>query len=367
MPNDKQNQSPQDLAKSWVALNTLRDYVYQQKPHKLLATDFVEDIPSLRPFGSAFSNVLPSAAIISSDPHERKQQISEAVRRVNKASKKDHPVFREALRSAATFGLGSIPLSLAFGLAEKSIHVPGLRKLIRGEKPRISFKENFQTPEKKRQLRNYLQDSVAAGVGQGALFGAAPVLASSSIPFKKEHLDAASKVLNEHPNISSLPGADMAALNNNYKDKNVDPTNDHIKNILSGAATAGTATLAGQGLIAANRFRHNVMNPVNDVAANHLYNTVMPKIRNRLRGKSNGELGGTGLRGSGGPNRRMTGVLTKRLKNLKPQKQPFFTKEHILEPVTWKGMKKPLLAFSLLGAGLSGLGSYMTHPAHKNE
>jgi len=373
MANEKPQNSPSDIAKSYVALHTLRDYLYQQKPKSLLATDFVEDIPSLRPFGSAFSNILPSAAIISKDPAERHKQINQALHSIRQASKKDHPVAQEALASAAKFGLGSIPLSLAFGLAEKSLHIPKLHEMLRGQRPRVTLKENFATPEKRKELRKYLGDSVKAGVVQGAVFGATPVLLSNSSKFDKKHLDSAAKVLNEHPNISALPGADLAALNNQNKNKKDNPTFDHLKNMTYGGLAGGGGALAVQGSAMASKYLSNQIAPTLTKIHNSRNHGLLNFNRWLTpRGKSSIELKGTGLRGSKELNRKdpthfkqIHNTLKKHFPtNFKPH---LYNKSEILEPLTWKSMKKPVLGLAALGVGLSGLGSYLSHPAHKNE
>lgn len=372
MPIEHDQQSSSDTAKSYVALNALRDYVYQQKPKSFMASDFVEDIPSLRPFGTPFANVLPSAAVFAKDPTERHNQIQQAVQSVNRASHKDHPLGQEVLTSAAKFGLGSIPFSLALGMAEKSVHIPKLRNMMYGESPRFTLKDNFSSPEKREELKKYLLDSVQSGVTQGSMFGATPPLLAGAAPIDKKHLDIAAKVLNEHPNISSLPGADLAALNNINRDKNEDPTKAHIKNTLVGGAMGGIGALAVQGLKSGRRAAHNVISPIKD----RLLNRFGEKIHDidssmTPRGLSNHQLSGTGLGGSasnGGDSKfrdRKRNIL-RSLNNFFPknQKSTLHSRQEILEPLTWKGMRKPVLGLAGLGLGLSGLGSYMTHPAH---
>jgi hypothetical protein len=370
MPNDNHDKSTQNLGKDWLALNTLRDYVYQNKPHKFLATDFVEDIPSLRPVGSAFANVLPTAAILSKDPTERKEQVAQAVHKIQRASKKDHPVMREALTSAAKFGLGSIPLSLGFGLAEKSFHLPGLHNLLKGERPRITFKDNFKTPEAKNELKRYLRQSVTQGMAQGAVFGTIPALTSSSAKFDKQNLDNASKVLNEHPNMSAFPGADLAILNNLHKDKNIDPTSDHFHNVLQGAGLGAGLATATQGLKSVGKLTHNLISPLKYKVDSKLHEIIQSKLQSKFRGRSNTKLKEQGLHGLNSSGRAAFGRanvgLLKSLKDMKPKAPTKFSPSEVLSSLHPRAMAKPVLSFALLGAGLSGLGSYLSHPARKN-
>ena len=370
MPNEKHEQHPQSLAKDYLALNTLRDYVYQNEPHKFLATDFVEDIPSLRPVGMAFSNILPSAAIISRDPAERKKQIEAAVAKMRQAGNKEHSVTREALTSAAKFGLGSIPLSLAFGMAEKSFHVPGLRNLIKGERPRITFHDNFKTPEAKQELKTYLKDSVTQGIAQGAVFGTIPSITSNSANFNEKNYENASKVLNKHPSLASLPGADLAALNNIHKHKKDDPNPEHLKNVLKGTALGAGLATVGQGVSSLSRLGGNLVNPIKHKIKDSLYEAIVPKVQKFIRGRSNEQLIQQNLTGLNSPGRAAFGRsnvgLSKKLKQFKPNKPKLHTLSSILEPLHPRSLAKPVASFALLGGALSGLGSYLSHPAEKH-
>jgi hypothetical protein len=339
MPDDKQVSTQEDIFKSQVALHALRDYVYQQRPVKLLATDFVEDIPSLRPYGSVLSNVLPSAAIISNNPAERKKQVAEAVRRVTQASKKEHPLAKEVLTSSAKFGLGSIPLSILFGLVEKSFHIPGhgLNPFKRGM-PKFILNKQFEKPYRKQKLVNHLKNSVGTGILQGAIFGATPPLISKYTPIDRKHIIAASKLLNEHPQLTALPNTSYAALSNQEKPKESNPIKDHIENIGVGAGMGLAAALGGQaaksGVRATANLPHAILNkPINFIEKHYKDDPI----------------------------------VMKHMKDLSSYKKPAYNMKEIFRPLSWKSLRGPLATLPLMAAGLSGLSSAITHPSVKNE
>ena len=84
MPDDANNKAFLDR---YLALRTLRDNVFYQKPLTYNSLDFADDIPGpARGASLWFSDLLPSIGTLSRDPEQRRTQIATALEKV-KASK----------------------------------------------------------------------------------------------------------------------------------------------------------------------------------------------------------------------------------------------------------------------------------------
>jgi len=313
-----------DTIKSQMAMDSLRDLVYQQQPHKFFGTDISEDIPSLRPYGSHLANILPSAAIISRDPNTRKTQLDNAEKEFKRTQHKDHPFLKDLLTKSTAYGLGSMPFSAAFTVGEL-----GLRGKLKG------FRTN---PEVRKNLAKHLEENIVRGSAAGATFGTAPLIASKVMPIKDKDLTNAKQVLQDHPTLSSMPFADTVLLHNQARKKK-DKLN-HLENAGLGAGLGATAAGAGQASSAGYRGLDN--------AVHHAKKTIAEKMMKSDKAHSFPQ-----------------GV--KDFFESASKAQPPHTRSEILDPIKWKGLRGPLAVGAGAGLALGGLSSHFLHKKDKQR
>lgn len=324
MPNQQpSSNSISDTIKSQMAMDALRDYAYQSAPHKFLASDFIEDVPSLRPFASHLGNVLPSAAIISSDPQERSKQLDEAEAKFHKSRHKDHPFMRDIVSKATGYALGSIPFSAAFTLGEL-----GLRGKLKGL---------TTNPEVRARLAKHLEENIIRGSSSASVFGAAPVIASRTLPIDDKSIATAKTTLQNHPTLSSLPFSETVLLHNQGLKKK-DKLN-HLQNAGLGAGLGTAAALTGQASAAGYRGLDN--------AVHHLKKTLSEKILKSDKAHSFPQ-------------------GAKDFFESSAKAEVPHTRAEIFAPVKWKGLRGPLAVGAGAGAVLGGLSSHFLHKK-KNE
>lgn len=249
-----------------VALRLLRENMFYDQPGKYSATDIAEDLPgALRPLGGVLKNVLPSTAIISEDPEQRKQQIDKAIARIKSSKSSKENLKKEIFSNVKELGMASIPASLGLSAAAHilGLRMPWVRRLGHlGPPVRKGFRlVSPITPLKnlgkllsgaggtarKQFLKNVAGDTLT-GVGMASLGGAIyPMLAHGSQVSDKA-LEEARKIMEEQPYITSLPTSEMLSVIKQKADEKNEALPDKLKNVglgtgLGAAIGAGSAVL----------------------------------------------------------------------------------------------------------------------------
>jgi hypothetical protein len=240
-------QSEDGFIKRYLALRALRDNIYYTHPTKFSLLDIAEDLPEgLRGVGAPLKEVLPSNAIISRDPIQRKQQVEEAASKIRATGEGKKEIGNQALANAARLGLIGFPVGL---LTSAALRIIGLRSPLNNGKLRVpmNLKENVtklvsQNPEYRshiasKALGDATKTTVLAGAG-----GALTPLVSGTFNPSDNDLNAAAKIMEEHPYSTALPGGELAAVSNSYQEK-PDPYVGTAIGAIGGAGmgAAGTA------------------------------------------------------------------------------------------------------------------------------
>jgi hypothetical protein len=306
--SDKDNSYADRLA----ALRLLRENILLQQPSKYSLTDIAEDLPgAARVVAPIFKNVLPSQAIISSDPEERKRQISEAVARIRATDKSSTGLGREVFNNVKNLGLGGFAAGTGIAALTKLLGVRGITKRL------PSGRLRFQSPVSPLSaIRKLLKKPGAAsaagrdalhegfmGAGLGAIHGAAVPLFAHSYRVSDAALDDAQKILQEQPQITGLPAAEMLSVLKHKSDGN--SKLDIVKNTLLGAGLGLTGALTGAALPSTLKaVGHSAKNLI---ARRPLQEGLKAMLSSNLRRDlSNAAAWGTGVGA-------LSGALTKRL------------------------------------------------------
>jgi hypothetical protein len=226
----------------FLALKALREYIYLHNPVTNSAADFIEDVPKFRPYGMFFNDMAPSAAIIKSNPVERRKQIADAAQSVSHLHE-DHNLSRDMLRGSASMAAASIPTSVILGGATR------LMTRGKGGWPKYRGNKTFTNPRMRGKLMTGIGDDVVNGAALGGTVGAAIPFLSHQVNPTPEALDEASKILQESPYLSSLPGADIVASQNYNKDesKPYQAAKATVQNAALGAGVGATANAVTHG------------------------------------------------------------------------------------------------------------------------
>lgn len=243
MPDDSNNRPFLDR---YLALRTLRDNVFYQKPLIYNSLDFADDIPGAARGASLwFSDLLPSVGTLSRDPEERRAQIASALEKVKASKASGGSAAKEALRNAATLGITGLPASAATSAVFRLLgpRLPFSSGRFRNPftlgKNVDSFKSNSSF--RKKLLKDILNDSAAGGIFSAVSGALTPLVAAKTKP-SDASLDAAAKFLQEAPVLGALPPGDLVhALGNTSRGKN----------IAAGAAIGGALGAAGSFVPAA--------------------------------------------------------------------------------------------------------------------
>jgi hypothetical protein len=208
------------LADRYAAMKLLRENMFYNDPEKFVKTDIAEDLPGeLRDVAPIFKNVLPSAAIISKDPDERKKQIAAAINRIKTSGESKSALGKEILTNVKTMGLGAIAPAFAISLAFSLLNIrnPKIRA-VRGGGFRSPFgtgrvlKGLFSNPRYRRMmLRENAHEALTAGA-LGAFSGVAyPLLGHLQRPSDKS-LEEAGQIMQEQPYITGLPASELLSV-----------------------------------------------------------------------------------------------------------------------------------------------------------
>lgn len=217
MSNEINNVNPLE---KYLALRTVRDNIFYQKPLTYNSLDISDDIPGpARGTTIWFSDLAPSLGIISKSPEKRRAQIAQAVANAKESKKSTGQAMAQALRNAAVLGLTGVPASAAVSAAFRLLNPRA--PLAKGK-----FRSPF-TPGKtitalknnpnyrKQMIKEILNDSIAGGILSATSAAATPIISGTAKP-SDAALEQAGKVIQDAPIGSSLPGADIvAALNTN--------------------------------------------------------------------------------------------------------------------------------------------------------
>jgi hypothetical protein len=259
-------QNPQDEETSFkdrlLAMKLLRENMYLANPERYAITDIAEDLPgSLRPLGDIIKDVLPSRAIISQDPTERKKQIDAALQRIKDSREGKAPLGKEMLENAVSMGKHSIVPSLLLGglvrliggrgslnpmftagYKAKGLAVPevtGIKKFL------PSFKNLGKTFSRKGHWKKMLHggmEDAFQGAGAAALAGAITPVMGRYGEVSDKALAEARKIMEEQPYITSLPTNEMLSVLKQNKGQDT----SGINNALLGAAIGlGSGAIGG--------------------------------------------------------------------------------------------------------------------------
>ena len=208
------------LADRYAAMKLLRENMFYNDPEKFVKTDIAEDLPGeLRDVAPIFKNVLPSAAIISKDPDERKKQIAAALNRIKTSGESKSALGREILTNVKTMGLGAVAPAFATALAFSLLNIRNPKiKAIRGGGFRSPIgtgrvlKGLFGNPRYRRMLlRENAHEALTAGA-LGTLSGIAyPLLGHLQRPSDKS-LEEAGKIMQEQPYVTGLPASELISV-----------------------------------------------------------------------------------------------------------------------------------------------------------
>jgi hypothetical protein len=289
-----------------AALTLLRENMFFEKPSTYALTDVAEDLPgALRPIGGIIKNVLPSHAIISEDPEERKKQIDRAIEKIKLSRGHGEGLGKEIMNNAgsmATAGLvGGTALSLLLhGLGGRWIKG---NKWTRGADGKLVATSKFRLPfapgkslgnlfstkgnrgaKARAVLLRKVKDDAIQGIGWSAATGAAVPLIARMSNVSDKTLEDARKIMEEQPYITSLPMSEMLSAVSGNKE----PTAlDRVKNIGMGAGLGvmqgvasgvlpGTMT-AGLGILKNVATRRPLMHGINTRA-------LMNKMKRDIKG-----------------------------------------------------------------------------------
>jgi len=232
-----------------AALGLLRENMLYADPKTYGYTDIAEDLPGkARAVAPILKNVLPSAAIISSDPEKRKQQIEQAAAKI-KETQGDKPDISGAMwRNVKHLTPEALKAGTILGAL---IPLLGFRK---PWKANASGKIKFQSPtDLGNNIKNVLNSGkyrkeLAEHALEGGLFsatnaaaaGALLPLVSGNINVSDAALEDAKKIMQEQPQLTSLPGAEMVSA---LKEDN-SRGNEIAKRIGHGLFGAGMGSLA---------------------------------------------------------------------------------------------------------------------------
>ena len=254
-----------------MALKLLRENMFYGDPKTYAYTDIAEDLPgAAKAVAPILKNVLPSAAIISSNPEERSKQIDAAIDRI-KATRKSkgqlldemvHNVKHltpEAMKGGALFS-AAIPLL--------GLRLPWMRNASGKLRPQLptaigsNIKKLFTDPKYRNMIgKETLQGAMHSGLytaGAGALM---PLIAGN-YELSDSSLQEAKRIMQEQPYLTSLPATEMMSALREHRGAGPLSWSDRAKNIAMGtglgAATAIPGALVPAGIRALGRFGLNL-------------------------------------------------------------------------------------------------------------
>jgi len=251
MPSRDKDSSYKDRV---FALRLLRENMLLSQPNKYSLTDIAEDLPGpARAVAPIFKNVLPSQAIISSDPEERKKQISDAVSRIRASGGSSSGLGKEILTNVKNLGLGGLAAGTGIAALTKLLGVRGItRKLPSGKMkwqspiaPMEAIRGMIKKPRTALEAAKESLHEGSMGGALGALHGALVPLAAHGYKVSDKALAEAQQVMQEQPQITALPAAEMlSVLKGDKQNHHSSKTLDILKNTALGAGLGLAGGLA---------------------------------------------------------------------------------------------------------------------------
>ncbi len=248
MADNKQDSTTLDRL---AALKLLRENMFYAQPSRYALSDIAEDLPgAARAVAPLIKNVLPTAAIVSRDPEERKQQIREAIARIKASGKSDSALGKEILHNVKTMGVGS--LAPGFLLAS-AVHLLGFRSpKIKFQAGKVRFRSPITPGKNIRRLfsdsgyaKHLLADSASealVGAGMSAAAGVAyPLVGRLASPSDKA-LAEAGRIMQNQPYVTSTPSSEILSV---LPGDESSPAITRLKNTAMGTGLGAAAGLAG--------------------------------------------------------------------------------------------------------------------------
>jgi hypothetical protein len=207
-----ENADNSTFLKRYLALKTLRENVFLNNPTAYGLLDIAEDIPGAgRGIAPFLSDTLPSAALLSSDPDKRKQQVSEAVQKIKATKDDSSELKKQMLTNALSMFVTGIPTGLA---VSGGFNLLGLRSPFKGGlRSPITLGRNIHKLRNSTAYRKALLSRMGEDASKGAVLagvsGALTPLIASKAQFTEQDLAKAETILNKYPISSSLPAGDV--------------------------------------------------------------------------------------------------------------------------------------------------------------
>ena len=257
------DQSDDSLLKRYLALQALRDNILYTNPIADTAGGLVEDIPGpLRAIGAPLGDTASSLAVISNNPDKRRLQIANAADKVRAAASDRGEMKDQMLTNAGRLAAVAAPAGAAIG---------GLLSIIGGGKGMAKRLALLRTPTerlasgtlnraglyKKILTRDALTGGVESGLLGGAAGAAGGLNAGTAKP-GEEDLQAAAKIIQDHPYASSIPGAELTSILNSYGD-GISPEKGSAIGLGLGAAVGASNTFLPPTIKAISRTLGNAV------------------------------------------------------------------------------------------------------------
>jgi hypothetical protein len=304
MPTSDQNTSTLDRL---AALKLLRENMFYADPARYASSDIAEDLPgSARAVAPLIKNVLPSAAIISRDPEERKEQIKKAIQRIRSSGKSNSALGKEILHNVKDMGLGALTpgFILATAVHLLGFRSPRTRSLFGFGKSKwrspISLGENLKKlVSEKGYAKNLLTNSAheaLTGASMAAGAGIAYPLAARAADPSDRSLEEATQIMQKQPYITSLPASEILST---LPADDSGPITSRLKNTLTGTGLGALTGLAGG--FAPTAFKAVGKGIANAISKRPISSGIPEMVRSSLqRDLTNATAVGAGLGGLSG-------------------------------------------------------------------
>lgn len=289
--NPKQQES--SYAERLAAMSLLRENLFYNDPQKYAITDIAEDLPgAARPLGQIIKNVLPSKAIISENPEERKKQISDAVDRIKASRGSTKDLSKEIVNNVVHAGIGSIPIGFSIAalfhlLGPRGIKSRGLLGAIKGKTqapitPLRNLAKLFSRKGYAKTLAKKSFGDALQGAGWAAAGGVAYPILNHMTQVSDKSLAEAQKVMEDQPYITSLPTSEMLSVIKDHTEAREDNVSNKLKNIALGTGLGAATNAVGGALPSALQL---ALNMGKNLAARKplTSNLVTPALLTQLR------------------------------------------------------------------------------------
>ena len=301
-------QQESSYADRLAAMSLLRENLFYNDPQKYAITDIAEDLPgAARPLGQIIKNVLPSKAIISSDPEERKKQISDAVNRIKASRGSTENLGKEITNNVVSAGLGSIPIGFSVAalfhlLGPRGFKSRGLLGALKGKTQapitplrnlgKLFSRKGYAKTIAKKSLGDALQ-----GAGWAAAGGVAYPILNHMTQVSDKSLAEAQKVMEEQPYITSLPTSEMLSVIKERTGEQGDGVANRLKNIMLGTGVGAATNAVGGALPSAMQLALNMGKNVaakRPITSNIVNPALLTQLRKNVRNSAmfGGALGG---------------------------------------------------------------------------